>query len=120
MKIIPTLQQRVVFGLIFLCGFALLGRSLIFVAIGAVPLVLTPITPISIALYRGWMALGRLLSRVTTPVLMLIIYALVITPVALLSRLFGRDPLRLRPPKNATSYWEPRAPSDPASYLRQY
>lgn len=55
--------------------------------------------------------------------LLLGVYVLVITPVALLSRLFGRDPLRLRKKhwgdKNVSA-WELRTASDPASYLRQY
>jgi hypothetical protein len=117
-------SARIWFGVIFLAGFAFIGwrvdQLLLFSALGVVPLLLTPITPVSVALYRAWMRLGLLLSHVTSPVLLLIIYLLIITPVALLSRRFGRDPLRLKKLRGAKSYWEPRTPSDPASYLRQY
>ena len=44
-------------------------------------------------LYRAWMGLALLLSKVTTPILMAIIYFAVITPIGLLLRVFGRDPL---------------------------
>jgi hypothetical protein len=44
-------------------------------------------------LYRAWMGLALLLSKVTTPIFMAIIYFAVITPIGLLLRVFGRDPL---------------------------
>ena len=43
--------------------------------------------------YRAWMALGHALSRVTTPILMSIIFFLVVTPIGLLLRLAGRNPI---------------------------
>ena len=42
---------------------------------------------------RGWMRLALLISKVTTPVFMAIIYYLVILPVGLIMRLVGRHPL---------------------------
>ena len=44
-------------------------------------------------LERGWMALARLLSKVTTPVFMSAVFFLVITPIGLVMRLAGRRPL---------------------------
>lgn len=46
--------------------------------------------------YRGWMRVGLLLSRFTTPLILGIIYFAVFTPVALIMRLIGRDILALR------------------------
>ena len=46
--------------------------------------------------YRAWMGFAHALSRVTTPILMSIVYFLVITPIALFMRGFGYDPLRQR------------------------
>jgi hypothetical protein len=43
--------------------------------------------------YRGWMAFGLALSKVTTPIFMGIVYFLVITPTGMLRRRFGRNPL---------------------------
>lgn len=45
-------------------------------------------------LYRRWMALALLISRVTTPIFMAIVYFLVLTPTGLLMRLLGRKPIR--------------------------
>jgi hypothetical protein len=43
---------------------------------------------------RGWMAFAHLLSRVTTPLFMGIVYFLVLTPIALFTRAIGRQPLK--------------------------
>ena len=42
---------------------------------------------------RGWMALGHKLSVVMTPVMMVVLYYVTITPFGLLMRLFGKRPL---------------------------
>ena len=42
---------------------------------------------------RGWMRMALMISRVTTPVFMGIVYFLVITPTGLLMSAFGRKPL---------------------------
>ncbi len=43
--------------------------------------------------YRRWMGLAMLLSKVTTPIFMGIVYFFVVTPIGLLLRLMGRRPL---------------------------
>jgi len=53
--------------------------------------------------HAAWMAVGRALSKITTPVVLGAVYVLVVTPFALVARLFGRHPLRHRPRDN--SYW---------------
>lgn len=53
--------------------------------------------------WRGWMALARAISKVTTPVVMGLIYYLLITPVGLLRRMAGKNPLE--PDDEDGSYW---------------
>ncbi len=49
------------------------------------------------------------------------IYFLVVTPVGLLLRLAGKDPLQRRFEPGRVSYWTPREPSrPPESYFRQH
>lgn len=62
-----------------------------------------------------WMKLGLLLSRVVTPVVLGLLFFVTVTPIALLMRLLGKDPLRLRRDPKAASYWITRAPSNPES-----
>ncbi|HVF39383.1 MAG TPA: SxtJ family membrane protein [Gemmatimonadaceae bacterium] len=55
----------------------------------------------------AWMGFARVLSRVTTPIFMGIVYFVVLTPVALFRRAIGRNALTRR--DDATTYWIPRA-----------
>jgi hypothetical protein len=56
-------------------------------------------------LRRSWLTLGRLLGRVTNPVLLGAVYAVMIVPVGAMMRLFRRDPLTYHRPPFAASYW---------------
>jgi hypothetical protein len=58
-------------------------------------------------IHRGWMGLAHLLSKVTTPIFMGIVYFLVLTPVGLVLRVMARRPLS----RNATieGYWIDRS-----------
>lgn len=70
--------------------------------------------------YRAWMGLAHLLSRVTTPIFLGIVYFLVITPMGWLLRLLKGNPLVHRP--GDTGYWAKREPNpDPSrSLTRQF
>jgi hypothetical protein len=61
-------------------------------------------------LYRAWMGLALLLSKVTTPVFMGLVYYVVLTPIGQARRLGGRNALARRP--DANGYWANRAPGD--------
>lgn len=56
-------------------------------------------------LNRAWMGLATLISKVTTPIFMGVVYFLVITPIALLLQALGKGPMR---PRSAATYWMPR------------
>ena len=43
--------------------------------------------------YRLWMRIGLLISKLTTPIILGIVFFLVIVPIGLASRIFSRDPL---------------------------
>jgi hypothetical protein len=44
-------------------------------------------------LWRAWMGLARAISRVTTPLFMGLVYFLIFTPMGLVKRRIGKDPL---------------------------
>jgi hypothetical protein len=63
------------------------------------------------------MGFAHLLSKVTTPVFMGVVYFLVISPMGLIMRLFGRNPLVHRPAGDG--YWLRREPHhDPTDTMR--
>ncbi len=55
---------------------------------------------------RGWMGLAHAISKVTTPIVMGVMYFLVILPVGLLRRALGGNPLEHK--EAGGSYWKPR------------
>jgi hypothetical protein len=54
---------------------------------------------------RAWMAFGERLGRVTSPIVVALVYAVAVVPVALVLRLRRRDPLGLRFDRARASYW---------------
>jgi Saxitoxin biosynthesis operon protein SxtJ len=55
---------------------------------------------------RAWMQLAHLISKVTTPIVMGLMYLLVLTPIGLLRRGFGGNPMVHQ--LTAASYWNSR------------
>ena len=66
-------------------------------------------------LNRAWLALGRLLHRVVSPLVMSAVFFLCVTPVAWIMRLRGKDVLSLARRPDLPSYWIAREPSPPPS-----
>jgi hypothetical protein len=66
-------------------------------------------------LNRLWLALGRLLHRVVSPLLMGAIFFIVVTPIAWIMRLRGKDVLSLARRTDLSSYWIARDSQPPAS-----
>lgn len=54
--------------------------------------------------YRGWMKFGLLLSRITTPLILGIVFFLLILPIGLIMRATGHDPMARRLDPEAKSY----------------
>lgn len=76
-------------------------------------LVPSRLTPVQ----NAWMRLGHAISRVTTPIVMSIIYFVVITPIGLLRRLIGRP--TLVHPARGSSAWVRRPPEAQRSNLHR-
>jgi hypothetical protein len=55
---------------------------------------------------RAWMGLAHLISMVTTPIILGLVFYLLFMPIGVIKRLMGWDPLRRRSP-SAASYWTP-------------
>jgi hypothetical protein len=62
---------------------------------------------------RLWTQLGVLLGKVASPIALGILFYAVLTPVALVVRVTGQDPLRLKLDRDAESYWIVRKPPGP-------
>jgi hypothetical protein len=71
--------------------------------------------------YILWMALALPIGWVVSHLLLLAVFYLVVTPIGLMMRLVGYDPLKRQIDRSAKSYWTPHDPAaDPARYFKQY
>jgi hypothetical protein len=66
-------------------------------------------------LNRLWMKLGILLGKVVSPIALGILFYGVLTPLGVVIRLTGKDPLRLKLDPDVDSYWIARKPPGPPS-----
>lgn len=67
------------------------------------------IVPAKLAtVYGAWMKAAHLIGRLFTAFVLSLTYYLVITPFALIMRIFGRITIPVRPDKGVSSYWVPR------------
>lgn len=85
------------------------------VAALTVPTVLAPLN-------AGWRRFGLVLSKITNPLVMALIFFAVITPIGLLMRALGKTPLALTRDTGAESYWITRDPPgpEPGTMNRQF
>jgi hypothetical protein len=104
------------FGFMLTAVFAILGISAIighrswivyggyFIAAGAFGLLSSTYPRVLAPLNKAWFYLGRALGRIVSPIAMGIIFFGILTPVSVVTRLFGRDELRLKR-RTIDSYW---------------
>ena len=70
---------------------------------------------------RAWMLLAEGLSFVTTRIILGIVFFLIVTPIGVVKRLLGWDPLNRRSGRSA-SYWRPYSERqrDPRHYEKMF
>jgi hypothetical protein len=135
----PELEREVVvsggdrsFGIVFAGAFTVIGLWplldgrlprfwALFIACGFVAVAaLAPwsLRPLNVL----WMRFGALLHRIVTPLIMGVVFFLTVVPTALILRVLGKDPLRLKRDVDAASYWIERCPPgpDPGTMTRQF
>lgn len=68
----------------------------------AIPRALAPLN-------KAWFYLGEGLGKIVSPIVLGIIFVGIVTPISIVTRLFGRDELRLKR-RVVNSYWIDRIP----------
>jgi uncharacterized membrane protein len=70
--------------------------------------------------HQVWMALGEVLGWINTRIILSVIFYGLVTPLGIVMRRFGRDPMRRRSDPGATTYRVPK-PLRPANHMtRQF
>ena len=103
------------FGIVFFVVFLIIGLwplkngdnlNVYFVAISGIFLILGLINSKLLSpLNKIWIKLGEVLGIIIAPIVMFLVYFVVLTPVSLIVRLFGKDLLGLMFLKKKDSYW---------------
>jgi hypothetical protein len=91
-------------------------------SVGALLLLSGALFPFALRVpYRAWMTLAEALSVVMTNVILVLVYFGIVTPVGLLRKAVGGDPLRRRG-KPTASYWLPFSDRqrDPRHYEKMF
>ncbi|MGA3086744.1 MAG: SxtJ family membrane protein [Thermodesulfobacteriota bacterium] len=80
-------------------GFVLWG-------IGIAALLMAWVQPTALKpVYKYWMKLALVLGSISSHVILAFLYYLVLTPIGLVMRVLGKNPLALRLEKKTGSYW---------------
>ncbi len=70
-------------------------------------------------LNKVWIKFGELLGMIIAPIIMCLVYFIILTPISLLLRIFGKDLLNLKFSKKINSYWIERV-KDIGSMKKQF
>jgi len=133
LKHIPTRAELKYFGLIFAGFFGLVGAFIgwrfeawtvarvMWVIGGAVGVIYYLLPAAQPWIYRGWIYLTFPISWVMSHLILGAVYYLILTPIGLIMRMLGHDPMRRKIDRGAATYWIERKPSADASrYFKQY
>ena len=130
----PSHRQIRQFAFIALPGFCLVLAAIAMYRFGSWPtagsLIAAGVASIALGLVRprwmrvvyiGWMWAAFPIGWLVSHALLAAIFYLVMTPIGLLRKIIGHDPLNRRFDREAETYWVPRPPeSDPSRYFRQF
>jgi len=57
---------------------------------------------------KAWIKLGEILGLIIAPIIMALVYFIILTPISLIVRIFGKDLLGLKFLKKQDTYWTKR------------
>ena len=92
------------------------------VIVGPVLVLLGLVFPQALVLpNKAWMAFAEVLSFVTTRIILAFVFFVIVTPIGVIKRLFGWDPLNRRAAAS-DSYWKPYSERqrDPRHYEKMF
>ena len=86
-------------------NFYFITASLIFLLLGLInSKILSPLN-------KSWIKLGEILGIIIAPIVMALVYFVVLTPISIIVRIFGKDLLGLKFLKEKETYWIKRKKS---------
>jgi Saxitoxin biosynthesis operon protein SxtJ len=92
--------------------------AMVLFAVLVLPALVAP--PILAPAYRAWMKLAEVLAWINTRILLGAVFYGVVTPIGLVMRLLGRDPMHRQLDRQGESYRVGRVPRPATHMLRQF
>ena len=86
-------------------NFYFISASVIFLILGLINSKL--LSPLN----KSWIKLGEILGIIIAPIVMALVYFVVLTPISIIVRIFGKDLLGLKFLKEKETYWIKRKKS---------
>ena len=78
----------------------------IWLAVLSLAFIVLPFFPkLLISVYNVWVKFGSAIGRINSYIILNFLFYFIITPMGIVIRLFGKDPLSKKINKNAKSYW---------------
>ena len=129
----PPRKQLNLFGLFWLAFFGAVGAYVlwnaeswpaalaIWAVAAVVPAVGWAVPAFMRIMYVGLSVVAYPIGLTVSLVVLAAVYFFLITPIGLLMRLFGRDPMARRFDPESETYWQPHRPADSIKrYFRQF
>ena len=128
----PARRELRQFAMIWIGFFGLIGvyalwrhdsqrAAVVFWAVAVAGLAGVALPSLFRPVYLAWMALAFPIGWTVSHLLLVIVYYVVLTPIGLLMKLVGFDPLERRFDRSADSYWVAHeTPKDATQYFKQF
>jgi hypothetical protein len=84
------------------CALHLIFHGKVFLIIALAVLLLSAASEkAAVLIERSWLWFGEKIGRINAAILLFLVYYLILTPIAYLSRIGSKDPLQLKAPKKS-------------------
>ena len=94
--------------------------NLSLIAISAVLCLLALIMPNLLSpVYKVWMKIGNVLGRITSFLILSIIFYLIVMPIGLIYRMFNTNSKKFAYKSGTNSYWVKKPQSNPKEYMKR-
>jgi len=124
----PSGRDLTVLALLFLLFPAVIGLYLLYwkgsgtgytwIIAGIILAVLRFIPPVFRWIYRVWIGISIIIGYFISRVILTIIFFLMVTPIGLIFRLIGKDPMERKIDRTSETYWQKREQESDASIER--
>ncbi|MEW6351061.1 MAG: SxtJ family membrane protein [Thermodesulfobacteriota bacterium] len=114
----PTGRDLTLLAIVFLVGFGLIGSYFLFwkgkgsgyvwLCVGVGLALLRVIPPLFRLVYRLWISFSVCIGYFVSRLILTSVFFLVITPIGIIMRILGKDPMDRKIDKAAESYWQPK------------